>query len=210
VGLRYDGFVNDTHDRASGPGSDPAAPEARQEPGGQEPGGQPLEAGEVRPAQGASRLEPGEQRRGPAPLAAPPSDRYRMAAAETGIEGDASRARGVLLGVLVALFIGLIMVLLGSVLGFTAGLVVAAFFLGQLTAYGVRVGAGPTFGQTTRAWVSVLIALAVLVLVQVVLWLWARAEGGVLDPVAYLLDVYGLLVGVQAVVAAIGAWWGSR
>jgi hypothetical protein len=167
------------------------------------------EARERGPASGEGP-QPGEVRPPARRLDAAPSDRYGAGAPATAIDAGASRGRGLLFGVLVALFVGLIMVLLGSLLGFTAGLVVAAFFLGQLTAYGVRVGAGATVGQTGRAWISVAIALAVLVLVQIVLWLWARAEGGVLDPLEYLRDVYGALVGIEAVVASIGAWWGSR
>jgi hypothetical protein len=116
----------------------------------------------------------------------------------------------VLFGLLVAAFVGLLMVLLGSLLDLTAGLVVAAFFLGQLTAVGVRAGAGLSLGQTARAWVSVLIALGALVLVQLGLWAWAVGQGGVLGPLDYVRDVFGALVAIEAVLAAIGAWWGSR
>jgi hypothetical protein len=40
-------------------------------------------------------------------------------------------------------------------------------------------------------------------------WLIGRAEGGVLGPIEYLVETFGPFVPGEAVIAAIGAWWGA-
>ena len=45
---------------------------------------------------------------------------------------------------------------------------------------------------------------------QAGLWQYARTEGGVLAPLDYLAEVYGPLVPLQLVAAAVAAWVGAR
>ena len=51
--------------------------------------------------------------------------------------------------------------------------------------------------------------LAIL-LGQVGLWLFARSEGGVLSPIDYLAQTFGVLVPLQVLAAAAAAWWTAR
>ena len=45
---------------------------------------------------------------------------------------------------------------------------------------------------------------------QLGLWWYAGTEGGVLPLVDYLAETFGLLVPLQALLAAGFAWWGAR
>ncbi len=45
---------------------------------------------------------------------------------------------------------------------------------------------------------------------QVGLWLLGREEGGVLSLIDYLAEVFGFLVPLQFVIAALIAWWQTR
>ena len=60
-----------------------------------------------------------------------------------------------------------------------------------------------------RALVVGLAAAAVL-LGQLGLWLFARSEGGVLGPVDYLAETFGLLVPLQFLVGVAAAWLAAR
>jgi hypothetical protein len=120
--------------------------------------------------------EPGDRRPG---LDRPPGERYlaaeeRAAAAGSDIPGGR--------WAIVAVIVGgaLVYTVLGGVLDVTAGLVVAAGFLGWLLGKLVR---GPARAA----------ALGVLAVVVGLLGIWAfgRVEGGVLDPMAYFDAVQG-------------------
>jgi hypothetical protein len=89
--------------------------------------------------------------------------------------------------------------LVGGVLGLVAGQIAIAGFTGWLVASAL----GPRApGRRARA---VAIALAGVAIGLLGLWLIARAQGGVMDPVTYLAQVWGLLVPVELAVAAIAA-----
>ena len=47
-------------------------------------------------------------------------------------------------------------------------------------------------------------------LVRIGLWLYARTEGGVLGPLDYLGETFGLLVPLQVLAASIAAWISAR
>lgn len=156
-------------------------------------------------------LEPGDRPTTPR-LEAAPSQRYvqaaRGAAGEDGADG-ASSGRAVLIGGLVAAFVAMVMVVLGAAFTMTAGLLVAAFFLGRLTAAGVRAGGGTAVSATLRIVLSVGLSLAAVAIVQVALWAIAGIQGGSLGFAAFLDQTYGPLVLLEASVATLAAWWGA-
>jgi hypothetical protein len=163
------------------------------------------------PADAAPGREPGDRptaRR----LDAPPSQRYVQAArgtAEEDAPDGASSGRAVVIGGLVAAFVAAIMVALGVVFTMTAGLLVAAFFLGRLTAIGVRAGGGAAISATVRIVLSIGLSLAAIAIVQVALWAIAGVQGGSLGFAAFLDQTYGPLVLLEASVATLAAWWGA-
>jgi len=57
---------------------------------------------------------------------------------------------------------------------------------------------------------AVALAIAAVVVGLLGVWVFARLEGGVLDPMAYLLQVHGPLVGLDLLAAGIAAFVGSR
>jgi hypothetical protein len=157
-------------------------------------------------AQPAPPRVPGERR-----LAHPPSDRYREAEPVPAVEDPAATAgRGVALGVGVAVVGAAAITFLGGVLAVSSGLVVAAGATGWAVAAGVRVGAGARLASGPRVRLAVGLALAAVALGQLALWVYARSEGGVLGPLDYLAEVFGLLVPLELLVAWIVAWATAR
>lgn len=88
---------------------------------------------------------------------------------------------------------GISFVVLGGVLAVTAGLVVVAAFSGWLT--------GRLTSPPARA---ALVALGAIVVGLLGIWLFSRIEGGVLDPLTYLLEVDGPIVVILALLAGSG------
>lgn len=118
--------------------------------------------------------EPGERR----PLLdRPPGDRYR----ETGSERSASGFPGGPLAPVAVILAGALgYTILGGILDVTAGLIVAAGFIGWLI--------GKLVSPPARA-----AAIGVVAVLAGFLGIWAfgRIEGGVLDPIAYFDAVQG-------------------
>ena len=153
--------------------------------------------------------EPGERR-----LDRPPSDRYvapevdRAAAPAPGSVGRAARVRRrarPLVGAVLT-------VLLGGVLALSAGLLVVWARPATSSAWRTKLGGGtaargrqaePVAGG--RRWPSSASPSA-----SSGLWWYAGTEGGVLPLVDYLGQTFGLLVPLQALLAAGFAWWGAR
>jgi hypothetical protein len=155
---------------------------------------------------------PGERR-----LAHPPSDRYRAAeerAGATEAEGETDRsasvARGVALAVVVAAVGAAAIVVLGGILTMTAGLVVVAAAVGWGVALALRFGAGSKLAGSRRAALAVVITLIAVGAAQLGLWQYAQLEGGVLGPLDYLWEVFGVLVPIEIVVAVGLAWVVAR
>jgi hypothetical protein len=93
-------------------------------------------------------------------------------------------------------------------LPFVAGIMGA--FVGLLAARAAVPGDGATAvprGTVIRA--AVALALGGVVLGDLALWLFAQSEGGVLGPVDYLWETFGLFVPGVALLAAVTAWWGA-
>ena len=150
--------------------------------------------GEPRP-----RPEPGEPRR---VLERPPGERFAAVDEASALEASGDRRRGVALRrAFAAAGIGAaLIVFLGGPVSVTLGLL------------GVATGSGLVIGSFLRpsAVLAITIAVASVVVGLLGVWGFARLEGGVLDPVAYLLEVHGPLVALDVVAAAAGALVGSR
>lgn len=151
-------------------------------------------------------VTPGERR-----LAHPPSDRYRAAEpVPTSTHRPGSPVRGAILGAIAVLAGALAITVLGGVLAVSAGLIVAAAATGWAVGLALRWGAGqpPAFGRRVR--LAVGLALLAIVIGQLGLWWYAGTQGGVLDPLDYLAQTFGLLVPFELAVAAVGAWLTAR
>ena len=73
-----------------------------------------------------------------------------------------------------------------------------------------KLGGGAVVPTSSRALLAVVVALVGVALGQLGLWWYAGTEGGVLPLVDYLAETFGLLVPLQALLAAGFAWWGAR
>lgn len=134
--------------------------------------------------------EPGDRR----PLLdRPPGERYAPArAADDGATG-LTWAGSVLVPLVLVLGGAIAFVVLGGILAVTAGLIIAAAFLGWLT--------GRLVSPPVRA---AAVGLAGVAIGLLGIWLFGRFEGGVLDPIAYLAEVQGPIVVLLCLVAGGG------
>ena len=149
--------------------------------------------------------DPGERR-----LQRPPSDRFRDEEVDDSPAAPGSAARGLAYGSVAALGGVLLTVMLGGLLAFSAGLLVVWAAAGNVVGWGVRIGGGTAFGASVRLVTAVVLALAGVALGQLGLWWYAGTEGGVLPLVDYLAQTFGLLVPLQALLAAGFAGWAAR
>jgi hypothetical protein len=132
----------------------------------------------------------------PARLDRPPSDRYAREALPPAV---APRTRAVrALGVAAAGAAAI--AFLGGPLSMTAGLLALAVVVGLVLGALLRPATG----------IAVSLAVGSVVVGLLGIWLFARAEGGVLDPLAYFGDVQGPLAPAQLVLAALAAVASSR
>jgi hypothetical protein len=156
---------------------------------------------------------PGERR-----LARPPSERYADEAASgpagapptpgPGTTGSTGRAVAGALGIAVGAIV--LTVLLGGVMALSAGLLVLWGAGGYLIGQAVRVGGADALERTGRTAIAVGVALGGVLVAQLGLWWYAGLEGGVLPLIDYLAQTFGVLVPLQAALAAALAWWASR
>ena len=149
---------------------------------------------------------PGERR-----LDRPPSDRYR--ATEPSVEASApagSTGRAAIGGLVVALLGAIATVILGGVLTVSAGLLVVAAAAGWAIGTATRLGGGRPTPAGTRAAIAIGAAGVGVILGQLGLWWYAGLEGGVLGPVDYLAQTFGVLVPLQSALTLGLAWWTAR
>lgn len=101
-------------------------------------------------------------------------------------------------------------VLLGGVLALSAGLLVVAAAAGRLIGLAIGWGAGPALAPRRR--VSLVVAVVVLAFVvgQLGLWAYAQLEGGVLAPLDYLGQTFGIVAPLQLILATVIGWWTAR
>jgi hypothetical protein len=119
-------------------------------------------------------------------------------------------ARGVTFAVIAEIGTAIAITVVGGVLAVTALLLVLGATGGWATAWALRTGAGASLPDGRRVTLAVVFAVGGVVLGAVGLWLYARTEGGVLPFPDYLDQVFGPLVQISAVFAAITAWLASR
>lgn len=150
--------------------------------------------------------DPGERR-----LARPPSERYDAppdVVADTGPSG--SPRRGLAWGSAAAVVGAGLTIILGGVIAISAGLLVLWASAGNAIGLATRIGGGTDLPAPRRTWLAVGLAVAGVALGQVGLWWYAASEGGVLALVDYLSSTFGVLVPLQALLAAGAAWWAAR
>jgi len=149
---------------------------------------------------------PGERR-----LAHPPSDRYRVPEeVAPAVDESASATRGVAYAAGAGLAGAVATTVLGGVLAVSAGLLVVAASTGWAVATGLRAGAGPHLAPARRIRLALVLTTVGVILGEIGLWLYARSEGGVLGPLDYLAETFGLLVPLQAGIGWISAWASAR
>jgi hypothetical protein len=159
-----------------------------------------------------------ERQGGERRLARPPSDRYGAAAsADQASDGGGgapaaagSFGRAVAFGLLGAAALAVAITVLGGVVLITAGLIAVAALGGWGIAVAVRAGGRETVSPPRRRGVAVALAGGAVLAGQLGLWLFARYEGGVLGPVDYLSETFGLLVPLQFLFAIGAAWLAAR
>jgi hypothetical protein len=137
--------------------------------------------------------EPGDRR---PLLERPPGDRYVVPT--SAAEETARRLDAILIPVALVLGTAIAFVVAGGLLTFTAGLVILAAFLGWLT--------GRLVSPPARAAIVAVVAIALGFLG---IWLYGRIEGGVLNPIDYLIDVEGPAVLVLSLLFGSGLAAGS-
>ena len=149
---------------------------------------------------------PGERR-----LAHPPSDRYRVVepAAPT-LDPGASATRGKIFGFMAADAGAVAITILGGVLALSGGLLVVAGVIGWAVTAALRIGAGPHVAPGLRLRLAVSLAIASVALGQLGLWVYALSEGGVLGPLDYLGQTFGVLVPLEFLAAVIVARVAAR
>ena len=149
---------------------------------------------------------PGERR-----LERPPSDRYRTEEPAPGeADGGGSFGRALAFGGLTAIAVAAAIALFGGVVLVTAGLVALAALGGWAIGIAVRIGSAGTVAADRRALMGAVLAALAVLGGQLGLWLFARYEGGVLGPVDYLAETFGVLVPIELAFAVVAGWLASR
>ncbi len=129
------------------------------------------------------------------------------AGAGSAEEGAGSAARGVAFGVAAAVAGTAAHVAAATLLLWTGALLVVAVTMGIVVGTAVGRGAGPSMRPRARGWLAVGLALGALTVAVGINW---ALSGMYLGPVDYLVQVYGLLVPLQAALVVAGAVAGSR
>jgi hypothetical protein len=153
---------------------------------------------------------PGERR-----LARAPSERYGPAPADglpvaTVPSPGGAAMRGIAYGAITAVVGSVLIVVFGGAMAVSAGLLVVAASIGYVVAIATVAGAGGSMSSPARSRSAAVLAGLSVALGQVGLWLFARSEGGVLEPIDYLGQTFGVVVPVELLLAAGVAWWRAR
>lgn len=139
-----------------------------------------------------------------------PGERYRRRpdapdAPEARTDAPGSRTRGVGAALVVAAVGGAGFALVGS-FDLGPGLLAASAFIGWAVAIALVWGAGPSWPRgRSRATLAAVLGGGSIAAGLALLWVWSRAEGGVLGPLDYLDERFGLLPVADVVIAALAA-----
>lgn len=120
-------------------------------------------------------------------------------------DGPTSPARAVAYAAVAVIAAAGATTVLGGVIAVSAGLLVVAAATGWGVAIGLRVGGGSHLDPGRRIRLAMVLTTLAVVVGQLGLWLFARYEGGVLGPVDYLAETFGLLVPVELAIGLIVA-----
>lgn len=152
------------------------------------------------------RLEqaPSERFAAPAGANAEPAP-AGAAAPSAAVAGSA--ARSLAFGLAAAVVGAAVHVAAATLLLWTGGLLVVAVVLGMVIGLAVALGAGRSLRPIPRRSFAAALALTAFAAAVGVNW---ALSGMFLGPLDYVAQVYGLLVPLQAVLAAAGAVAGSR
>jgi len=122
--------------------------------------------------------------------------------------------RAMLYGDLAALLTAAATAVLGGVFAISAGLLVVAAVGGRGIGRLVLIGGGSTLAEpsqrTIRQLLAITSAILAAVLGQLGLWFVSGLEGGVLSPLDYLGQTFGVLVPLQVLVLVGIAAWTTR
>jgi len=123
----------------------------------------------------------------------PPGDRYVARTPDGPTAAGSPISDAILVPIALVLGTAIVFVVLGGLFAVTAGLVIVAAFVGWLT--------GRLVSPPSRA---AIVAFAAVAFGLLAIWLFGRIEGGVLDPLAYLVEVEGPVVVVLGLLSAGG------
>ncbi|HEX3264739.1 MAG TPA: hypothetical protein VHR16_03640 [Candidatus Limnocylindrales bacterium] len=160
------------------------------------------------PRRGAT---PGERR-----LAQAPSARYATTPPPASEDPEGSALPGPLARAsLVAVAGAIVLTVVGAILTSTAGLLFVAGVTGAAIGLVLASARAPIsdarpVSRQGVTWLSIALAIGAVALASVATWLIGRTEGGVLGLVDYLLETFGPFVPGEALLAALGAWWGAN
>lgn len=168
-------------------------------------GGQSGPSGPAKPGGPSGSDVPGERR-----LDRPPSDRYGVTVPLDPPTSTGSGARGLAFGSIAAVGGAGAIVLLGGILAVSAGLLVVAIAIGYAVAVALKAGSGTSLTGPTRSLTASALATTATIVGFLGVWLFARTEGGVLALTDYLGEVFGPIVPLHLLLAAIAAWWTAK
>lgn len=176
----------------------------------------------------AQAPDPGERPPAARRLAAPPSARYGQGdrgapdagsgpgagtgdGARSGAgTGSATVGRAFVRAALAALLGAAAIFVLEGLLSVTTGLVAAMAVTGWIIGRAIH-GAGDALSASTGLVLALFLVVDAVVLGNLLTWLNAVVvEGGVLGPIEYLAETFGLLIGAEIVAGAVAAWAATR
>jgi hypothetical protein len=99
--------------------------------------------------------------------------------------------------------------LLAGPLGVTSGLLIVTAATGWIVGLALKAR-DPAARAGRRIGVAVALVLGAVIVAWVATWGFSRLQGGALGPLDFLVQVYGLMLLVQAAFAAAGALLGAR
>ena len=122
--------------------------------------------------------------------------------------------RAMLYGDLAALLTAAATAVLGGVFAISAGLLVVAAVGGRAIGKMVLIGGGSALAEPSQRSIRLLLAITSAILAAVLgqlgLWFVSGLEGGVLSPLDYLGQTFGVLVPLQVLLLVGVAAWTAR
>jgi hypothetical protein len=147
----------------------------------------------------------------PGQLDRAPGERYRPRPGQPGAPAATPPPAGLSAAIraaspfLVAIAGALLIAVLGSI-DIGVGLLAVSAFIGWAVGIAIIWGGVPAGGRRRMGAWSAGLAAASIVLGLALLWAWSRAEGGAMDPIAYLDARFGPSAWLNVVAAAAVAW----